>query len=318
MSNKTRLYYASDIHGSEICFKKFINAAKFYEADTLLLGGDITGKSIAFIADDGNGNYSCSFMGKIHELHSGSELGKFTKLLRGFGHIPYTAKRDEIADYYESEEKMNNLFSQLTCGLVQQWLELAEERLKGTGIRCLIMIGNDDIPEIAELLSQSDFVENPEEKVIDLDDFHQLISIGWSNPTPWNTPHECSEDELEKKIDGLVQKVKAQSLTILCSHAPPYGSGLDDAPKLKDNLEYETVMGQVQLVPAGSTAVRDAILKYGFIAGLHGHIHEARAIKRLGRTLCINPGSDYGDGTLHGALLTFKKEKLIGYQLVSG
>lgn len=318
MNKITKLYYASDIHGSEVCFKKFVNAGKFYEADILILGGDITGKSIALITDKGSGHYLCNYIGKPYELSSGSELDDFVRILKNCGHSPYIALPEEISELFADSEKMEQLFTKVMTTQISKWLGFAENRLKKSGIRCLIMIGNDDLPGISDLIDQSEYIVNPEEKVIELDDYHQMISIGWSNRTPWDTPHECSEEELKVKIEKMMLSVVSPTSCVLCAHVPPYASGLDDAPQLTEDLRVKTSLGQVQFAPVGSTAVMDAILKYQFILGLHGHIHEVRAMKRIGSTLCINPGSDYSEGTLHGALVSFKKEKLFGYQLVSG
>ena len=101
-------------------------------------------------------------------------------------------------------------------------------------------------------------------------------------------------------------------------HVPPYGTQLDDAPVLDDDLRVVQVMGQVKFAPVGSTAVRDFELERQPLLGLHGHIHESAGIRRLGRTIAINPGSDYATGALHGALVTLKDGKVAAHQLVRG
>jgi Icc-related predicted phosphoesterase len=171
---------------------------------------------------------------------------------------------------------------------------------------------------VSDIIRQSPFVINPEDAVVRLDDYHQMVSIGWSNRTPWNSPRECEEDELKTRIDRMMADVEDPQNCILCAHVPPYNTGLDDAPRLTNDLQVKSSMGQVEYAPAGSTAVLDAIKQYGYILGLHGHIHEVHAVKRIDRTVCINPGSEYGEGALHGALVSFNKNKLETYQLVSG
>jgi Icc-related predicted phosphoesterase len=52
--------------------------------------------------------------------------------------------------------------------------------------------------------------------------------------------------------------------------------------------------------------------------GLHGHIHEAQAVARIGRTLAVNPGSEYGEGVLKGCLLTIANGKVTSYQMTAG
>ncbi len=103
---------------------------------------------------------------------------------------------------------------------------------------------------------------------------------------------------------GLVPDM---SRAIFNFHAPPYGTGLDEAPALDDTLR--PMHGGAVMKPVGSTAVRDAINKHQPMLSVHGHIHESRAIKRMNRTLAINPGSVYGDGVLQGAVIELDKKK---------
>ena len=313
----TKLYFAADVHGSSTCFRKFINAAAFYGADVLVLGGDVTGKSALFI-EDLTGSYTCNFLGKDYLFATQAELADFEKLVKGAGYYPYVAKRDEIDACRADEAMMEATFEKMMRASITEWMALAEERLKGKGVRCYIMAGNDDPQFVDEMLRQGDIVQNPEDRVIHLDDFHDLVSCGYSNPTPWNSPRECSEAELTRKIDAMMVAVSDPAHAVLAAHVPPYDSGLDDAPVLLEGQKVKQTMGQAEFAPAGSTAVAAAIRQYGFQVSLHGHIHEAHAIKKIGNTIAINPGSDYGEGTLHGALVTFRNEKLASYQLVSG
>ena len=156
-----------------------------------------------------------------------------------------------------------------------------------------------------------------EGKLMDLDGF-SLVSMGWTNPTPWNTYREAPEEDLAAKIEVLAGLVPDMNRAIFNFHAPPYGTGLDEAPALDDSLR--PMHGGAVMKPVGSTAVRDAILKHQPLLSVHGHIHESRAIKRLGRTMAINPGSVYGDGVLQGAVLELdkKKAKVSRYLLVNG
>ena len=197
-------------------------------------------------------------------------------------------------------------------------MDFAERKLAGTGIRCFVMPGNDDPLTVTDILKESSCMINPDGCVVEVDEHRTMVGCGFSNPTPWDSPRECSEEELLAKIESVMKDVKDPANCILCAHVPPYNSTLDDAPKLSSDMQVQSSGGQVQFAPVGSTAISEAILKYGYVLGLHGHIHEAHAVKMVGKTLCINPGSDYGDGTLHGALVTFSKEKIRNYQLVSG
>jgi Icc-related predicted phosphoesterase len=180
------------------------------------------------------------------------------------------------------------------------------------------MPGNDDPLSVSDILNESNRIINPEDKVVQIDDHLTMVSCGYSNPTPWDSPRECSEVELKAMIDKMMQNVPDPQSCILNAHVPPFNTTLDDAPKLSSDLQVQSTGGVVENAPVGSTAVLDAINQYGYILSLHGHIHEVHAVKQLGRTLSINPGSDYGDGVLHGALVSLSKDKVMSYQLVSG
>jgi Icc-related predicted phosphoesterase len=313
----TRIYYASDVHGSNRCFRKFLNAAKFYQANVLVMGGDILGKAIVFLEEVGPGAYVTQEHGLQVKFSTEAELQAFEQRASDKGLYPYRCKKGEPQVLRETG-KIDALFIDLMRERLAQWLNLADERLAGTGVRCYIMGGNDDPPEVLELLGTGNVVRDPEEHVVLLDEDCEMISCGWSNPTPWHTPRECSEQELGKRIDALMAQVKRPESLVMNLHVPPFQSGLDDAPELDASLKVQTSLGQTRFTPVGSTAVRAAIERYQPLLGLHGHVHEAHASCKIGRTVCINPGSDYGEGVLHGVLATLNKGKLKGYQMVSG
>ena len=196
-------------------------------------------------------------------------------------------------------------------------MALADERLGGTSIRCVVSPANDDMFEIDPIIDRAEHVQLGEANTIPLDGF-TLVSTGWANPTPWNTFRELPEDELRTRIDGLVATVPDRSRAIFNFHAPPYASNLDAAPKLDADMKY--VAGGQALVPVGSKAVRESILEYGPALSLHGHIHEGKGAVKLGRTLAVNPGSSYEDGVLQAAIvdLDAKKGEVKRYLLING
>ena len=315
-TKKTRIYFTTDIHGSERCFIKFINAGKFYGVDILILGGDITGKIIVPIVRQPDGSYSARFMGADHHMTNESEIQALEKQIRFTGYYPYRTNPDEVRDL-ESEDERNRVFRQVMCDSVARWLEIAEERLKGTGIRCFMTPGNDDLLELDAVLEQSDYVENPDGKCVWLDDEHEMISTGWSNPTPWNSPRECSEEELAARIEAMMAQVSQPENLVMNLHCPPYDCGLDVAPELTHDLRMKTRAGNTLMQSVGSMAVRQTIEKHQPLVCLHGHIHESRGVARIKRTACVNPGSEYTDGVLKGALVTLKGSS-VRVQLVSG
>jgi len=313
----TTIYYASDVHGSNRCFRKFLNAARFYRASVLVMGGDILGKAVVFLEEVRPGVYSTREYGRQIELANGSEVEEFEKRAADKGLYPYRCTPEEAREL-RADGQLEPLFERLMRERLQEWMALADERLAGSGVSCYIMGGNDDPPEVLEALAEARLVHNPEDRVIALDEYSEMISCGWSNPTPWHTPRECSEDELAQRIDRMMALVKRPEYAVMNLHVPPFQSGLDDAPELDASLKVQSSFGQTRFKPVGSTAVRAAIERYQPLLGLHGHVHEAHASRKIGRTVCINPGSDYGEGILHGALVTLNKGKLKGYQMVSG
>ena len=313
----TTIYYASDVHGSNRCFRKFLNAAKFYKAQVLVMGGDILGKAIIFLEETRPGMYVTQERGQRLELTSEADIREFEKIAADKGMYTYRCREGE-RDALHASGEVESVFERLMKERLLEWITLADERLAGTGVRCYIMGGNDDPPEVLNVLDTGRIVHNPEGAPVVLDEASEMISLGWSNPTPWNTPRECSEDELEQRIDALMLQVKRPDALVMNLHVPPFKSGLDDAPELNADFKVQSNLGQTRFIPVGSTAVRAAIERYQPLLGLHGHIHEAHASCKIGRTVCINPGSDYSEGVLHGVLATLHKGKLRGYQMVSG
>lgn len=312
----TKLFFATDVHGSEICWKKFISAGKFYEADVLILGGDITGKAIVPIIHSGNNTYRSVLLEQESILHGEDEVKEMEKRVRSRGYYPYRTNPDEMTEFKTSPEKINRVFISLVLKTAEDWLNYANEKLKGSGIRCFVAPGNDDMFELDDLVSSSHKVELSEGRVVQIDEHHEMISSGWTNPTPWHTYREASEEDLAVRLSAMISKVKDMRNCIFNLHVPPYGSGLDEAPELTKDLRPK-LAGNL-LIPVGSKAVQQSIKDNQPLLGLHGHIHECKATARIGRTLCINPGSMYEQGYLSGALISLGKDKIESFVLTNG
>ena len=155
------------------------------------------------------------------------------------------------------------------------------------------MLGNDDPVSLRPLLDAAPWGTHAEGRVVMLDDRHEMISWGYSNITPWHSHREQTEEQLAATLRELATGLRDPERAIVNVHVPPFGTQLDDAPVLDADLRVVQVMGQVKFAPVGSTAVRDFVLETQPLLGLHGHIHESAGIRRLGRTIAINPGSDY-------------------------
>ena len=311
-----RIFFATDIHGSEVCWRKFLNAGAFHKADVLIMGGDMTGKAMVPITES-NGGWEVTLQEQRHTLATDEELRAMEKRIRDRGYYPIRLTRDELAAWSADQSLVDARFKDEMLRSVEAWMALADERLGGTSIRCVVSPANDDMFEIDPIIDRAQHVQLGEANTIPLDGF-TLVSTGWANPTPWNTFRELPEDELRTRIDGLVATVPDRSRAIFNFHAPPYASNLDAAPQLDADMKY--VAGGQALVPVGSKAVRESILEYGPALSLHGHIHEGKGAVRLGRTLAVNPGSSYEDGVLQAAIvdLDTKKGEVKRYLLING
>ena len=314
-----RIYFCSDIHGSEICWRKFLAAPKFYTADVIIVGGDISGKFVVPIIRHPDGHATSEFMGVHRSVKAGAELETLRRRIADAGQYAFETSAEEYATYATAQDRIDALFRTLAVERVHDWLQLAEERLRGTAVRCFVRGGNDDFFEVDEALATSSVVEDPNGKIIELDGAIELLGVGYANPTPWNCPRDVSEAELAQHIAALADLIVDPTRAIFNLHVPPYGSGLDMAPRLDEQLRIVMTGHGPQMIPVGSTAVRDAILRYQPLLALHGHIHESKGVQRLGRTVAVNPGSEYAEGVLDGALIDLEPGKgVVGVQLVSG
>jgi uncharacterized protein len=312
-----KIFFATDVHGSEICWRKFLGAAQHYDVEVLILGGDMTGKALVPIIDDGDGHWHATLLENKRELNGEEEVVAFEDRVIKRGYYPFRTNPDELRALSENEARWHALFQEKMLGTVEQWMKLADERLGGTGVRVICCPGNDDQFEVDAVIDSAKTVELGEGRVLDLDGF-QIVSTGWANRTPWDTYREEDEPDLRARLEKAISQVSAPAeRTLFSFHCPPYRSGLDDAPELTEDMMLKDAGRAVH--PVGSTAVRGAIEEHQPALSLHGHIHEARGTCRIGRTLCINPGSSYEQGDLLGAVVDLDgKKKVKRFLLTSG
>jgi uncharacterized protein len=302
-----RIFFASDFHGSDICFKKFLNARSFYDADVLLLGGDLCAKSVAFINQREDG-WEVILQNRVVHFSNNSDFENFKARILNAGFLI----RTDI-DASESQSGFPNFDAQIRSRL-QEWAVLAERTVPCKPI--YFVPGNDD-PLYLDDIFGPPFI-NVHAKHLMLDAQTAIIGLGGSTFTPWNTEREYSESQLESFLTEAYNPELASSGLIFLSHCPPYGCGLDLAPALRDDLSYDLHLGAPHLVPVGSHAVRSAIAKFRPSLGLFGHIHEGRGFTKLDGTLCINPGSAFWTGRLNGCIVDIINGKVANFQLTEG
>jgi Icc-related predicted phosphoesterase len=315
---RTKIFFVSDVHGSDRCFRKFVNAGKFYGASVLILGGDVTGKTIVPMVKMADGTVRVTDESAVRLLKSQSEVDAAKKNASDAGNYPHITNPNEFEELEAKPELVDGLFKRLMIERLQSWIHLADERLAGTGIKCYISPGNDDFFEIDGVLSSGKLVTNPEGKVVEIDGQHEMITLGYTNRTPWNSPREVTEHVLQQKIDRMASGVKRMETAIFNLHVPPIDTPIDQAPKLDENLKPIVSAGNPVMISAGSAAVRRSIEKYQPLIGLHGHIHESRGMMKIGRTMCFNPGSEYNTGVLKGVFCEIDDDSVRSYLLTSG
>ena len=299
-----RLFFATDIHGSDVCFRKFLAAAKVYEAGALILGGDFAGKALVPVLPQ-DGSLTARVEGQAVSVPA-AEWDRLAAEINRAGFYPVRMEADELAALNDDPAALDQLFRREIVAQLQRWCDLAAERLD-PAVRCIITPGNDDPLEADAVLVAHPRVECPEAELCDLGPV-VMASLGVVPYTPWNTERETSEEDLGKQISQMLDQVPEDRNAILNIHCPPYASGLDDAPELDDTLKPVIRGGRPSIIPVGSHAVREVIRRYQPTVGLHGHIHESRAAQKIGRTVCVNPGSDYGSGVLRGAIVDIAED----------
>lgn len=311
------IFFATDLHGSTVCFKKFVNAAKFYDVGVLILGGDVTGKMVVPIARQEDGTYLASFAGQEVRMRGEEEVAKFAERASNMGFYPKVMTESEFQALSASEEAQEELFSELIRERLEQWLEYARDRLSDNSVKCFAAPGNDDAFFVDELIESSGTIELLEGRIVELGRF-EMLTTGWSNETPWATDRECTETELRQKIEPMIEGLRDPRGAIFNIHVPPHHTTLDQCAELDDELRPVHHGGNPVMTSAGSTAVRELIEIYQPALGLHGHIHEGRGVTRLGRTVCVNPGSNYSEGVLNGSLIRMKDGEIRDVQLTQG
>jgi uncharacterized protein len=313
----TRLFFAGDIHGSRVCWKKFVNAAAHYPADALVMGGDLTGKGLVPIVRQGDGSYRARVIGEERRAETAAELDEMQRAISTNGMYPLIVDPEEAQRLAGDTARREDAFEQALLEELRLWVRLADERLAGSETYAYVIPGNDDPWSIDPVLASGERVIACDERV-EMVGPHELASFGYSNRTPWETPRELDEAQIYARLKGLADQLENPERAIFNVHVPPYESSLDTAYEVDDELRYVTKGGRPHEIATGSEAVRQVIEETQPLISLHGHIHESRGVTTIGRTVAINPGSDYGSGHLDGCLVHLGSDRVVSHYLVSG
>lgn len=315
----TTLFFASDLHGSEVCFKKFVNAASFYKADVLVLGGDISGKIVIPIVDAGHGIYKARMHGRDTTVPTDA-VEEFERRAGNGGLYTRRMSLEEYTYLSDHPEAVEELFSEVLVSTVRRWIDYARDRLAGSGVTIINAPGNDDPFVIDDVLREhgGDTFRFVDGEIVEIAPGHEMLSSSATNHTPWHTHREYSENEIAQRLARMTAELENPATALFNIHVPPYDSGLDTAPMLSDDLSVRTSAGAQLTAPVGSTAVRRAIEDVQPLVSLHGHIHESGGSARIGSSLVINSGSEYGEGLLRGVLVTVGGGRILRHQSVTG
>jgi Icc-related predicted phosphoesterase len=270
------------------------------------------------ILEDG-GRYETSLFGVQRTARGDEELAALERDIADVGYYSFVTTHAEAERLSRDEAARDALLHRLMNERIEAWLALATERLAGSSVPLYLIPGNDDAFEIDPVLDREGFAPvNADGRVLDIPGGLQLLASGWSNETPWSTPREESEDALYARLDALAQQVRDPRRAVFMIHVPPHDSGLDTAPLLDENLRPTVSAGDVLRGPVGSTAVRSLIETYQPLLAVHGHVHESGGQRRIGETLCVNPGSEANHGILRGYLVDVGERGLELVQRVEG
>jgi Icc-related predicted phosphoesterase len=307
-----RLLYASDFHGSTRAWRKLLNAVAVYKADAVLVGGDLTGKAVVPIVRR-NVGWSARFLGTAVRMDTAAERDELAVRITDSGLYPYETDQDELAVLGGDKPAADRIFERLMNERLQSWVDLAAERLDES-VPLVVIPGNDDLPNMDQILNHAPRVTMAHDRVVDLGSL-QVMGLGYSNMTPWRAPRDVPEDVIADSIERLVPQVTEFSRCIFLMHCPPQGTPLDECMAIDEQLR--PIAGGTVMTHAGSTAVREAVQRYQPMVGLHGHIHESRGAVHLGKTLCINAGSEYSEGVLRAAIVEITGDEKVKHLFVT-
>jgi Icc-related predicted phosphoesterase len=289
-----RLLFVTDLHGSTSAFRKLLDAPERHGVEALVCAGDIAGTRLYPIVRGRNGRHVLYQGGTPEGLDGHAALAEARAELEARGGYPVTLSDEEYPAIARDSAARRRILTRAISARLEEWIALAEDRLYGTGVKCYLAGGdNDDEATLAALGgTDGDTVIPCEGRVVDVLGL-PMVSLGWSPSTAGRPPREASEARLRTMLADAIAPLDDPRQAIFNLHAPPRN------PRLT----------------TGSRAVAAAIRAHQPLLGLHGHIHESPGVKKIGRTVCINPGSESQAGALLGAVVAVAPGKVASYQL---
>lgn len=317
MSSDGRLLFTSDLHGSTLCFRKAISAAIETDSLALVLGGDLSGKTMTPVVRQISGVWEAWFGEGRETVEGASALIELESAISATGSYPIRLTQDEFLHLESSKGAQREHFARAMKGRLEQWLHEAEETLGRRNIGLHLICGNDDLEELDDVINASNYATNLEKEGAEVAGC-ELVGDSSANITPFcGCPRDRAESVIEERLRTRISVLQHPDSSVLVTHVPPFGTGIDNAVELDEQLRQRTAAGSSILKPAGSTAVRKIIEEIQPALSLHGHIHESPGFARLGRTLSCNPGSEYSNGITRCVLISLRDQSVRGHMLLS-
>lgn len=313
----TRIIQSADFHGSTAAFRKFLAAVRKHEAQHAIITGDLTGKAIVPVVRQ-NGKHQAWLFGHPEVASTAADLDRLRAKIADVGFYDHLCDADEARALDTDKERLHALFVAKMNARLEEWLTFAAEFLEPLRIPLWLIPGNDDDLSVDPVLNASQYARNVDHQVVELDERHELVSMGDTSMTPWACPRDYPEEHLERVLAELIPQLRDPAGAIFNFHCPPRDTKIDQCPALNEDLKIRFEGGQVIMTSAGSPSIRRRIEEVQPLLSLHGHIHEARGVHKLGRTLCVNPGSEYAEGLMRAALINLEPTRVKGYLLISG
>lgn len=316
-SGFVRIVQAADFHGSTTVWRKFMAAVRQHGAQHAIVSGDLTGKAIVPIIRHAD-RWEGWLFGRREVAETEAELEAFKARIERVGFYDHVCELDEAKALEADADRLHALFVEKMDARLESWLAFGSEYLQPLGVPLWVIPGNDDDFSVDRILNGAQYARNVDHQVVEIDDHHELVSMGDTSMTPWECPRDYPESHMRVAVRDLVEKIRNPAGAIFNFHCPPFNTKIDQAPALKANLEIEHEAGQVLMTSAGSPAIRRAVEEVQPLLSLHGHIHEARGVQKLGRTVALNPGSEYAEGVMKAAVVNLEPARVKGYMLISG
>lgn len=304
-----KIFSVSEIHGSELCYRKVLKLAICDERpDVLVLYGNITGNKVIPISKAKRNNNGiireCKYEGKEYFFKDEEQVNMFISFLAAKGDYGYKCTNVQHERFNHNLTERNKIIRKLKVKRIKYWVKMADATLIDNHSQIIIIPGTDDPFEIDAIFEKSKKLKLLNNKHTKLN--HDITVVGFANSAfnqKKGIPEQLKfkqlyrnidDDDILKefdKIEGLFDAVDDFDNSIFYIPFPPKNTNLDN---LSNGKKYSI----------GSQGVREIIERYKPRYSFHSFIIE-NCVDRIGDTDLINPGSEYYSGKLIFDVIVF-------------